>query len=107
MEMVIAKLYKLAQIRNKYSLDHKELSRSKAIVERQYAENQNENYLNGGLWYEIDEKATKEFHQIIEEKVQKLAKLKELKDISNTNLLGGALAEVVENHVKKGRKPKD
>lgn len=101
MELIIAKLYRLASIKNRYSLDHKEIDRPKAIVERQYAEANNENYINTGLWYEIDEKATNEWKQKLEDKKQIAEQRKELKQAANAAILSDAINKVIEQKIKK------
>ena len=89
--IVVANLYKLAQMEGKFSLEHKTLERRKAKVQAEYVKVINDNYLVSGNYYEILEKETNEWNnnklgfkpiKVVAEAKEEVKKVKEIKRLN-------------------------
>lgn len=105
--IVVASLYKLAQIGSKFSKEHRELERENAKVIRSYAESINARYEETGHWYEIDEAKTKKWHEDRQDEKEKEAALIDAKKTFNKEVISDFANEMAEIAVKKTRKQKN
>lgn len=95
MEIVLAKKYQLARISGKYSTDNKVFLRDVKTV-RDYVEEKNATLHTSGIWFEIDEKASKELNAKIESQIKHREEAeKNMKEINVKNL-AAALSKSVE-----------
>lgn len=103
--IVIAKLYQLGQKSGKYTKEFKTLERDNHPVEEKYLEQVNENWMDSGRIYEVDEKATKQWKADFEAKQERREQAKELKNAASADVLGSVLKAATET--KKGRPKKE
>lgn len=62
-EMVVCNIYKLFRNGKSFTKEGKKLERSNIVIRRDYADEKNDNWMDNGLWHEIDEDATELFYE--------------------------------------------
>lgn len=104
MELVVANLYKLLlREKGEYIVNdnnsNKILSRKEMVVSKKYVEETNRNSKDNGKLFIIDDAKTKEFHQKLKKKHEKVKQVKEIEKIRQSSVISNALADVVSSKI--------
>lgn len=102
----VFKEYELIRIAGKYDVNQKVLKRARVVIPQEIAERNNESRLiNGGVWYEVDEQATVDYHAKCAEvnEIRAAAKLQKKED--SVALIKEVFTEAATENIKRrGRK---
>lgn len=106
-KIIIANFYQLMRDSNKvFDPTYKKPLQTKQPVEADYAVSVNDQWMNSGKLYEVDEDATEKFHEDLESHKQRLTEKDEIEKAAG-QALTGALESVKANSGVKPKKEKD
>jgi hypothetical protein len=101
----VFKRYKLPRYDGGFQKELRNVDRERMVIHEEEAEKNNRNYLDTGLWYELQEEATKEYYRICQERNERTKALKAAKVDSSVELIKEAIAEAtIEGVKRRGRK---